>query len=860
MAQGANGQKQILQGIVQGAADPPKASNITFSAYKTHLNLVDSLLPKSAVEEAFRHINWSDVRYYVTRTEFEQGPVNHINQLTEEQLALLKESQMHPMEYVLANVTGNSKSCLEKAQLLVQTCIQFITLTGYIIFCDDQASTSPRQQGKNQKQRRKIPSKKISQFTCGCQSRLARPYLSSQSSNVSEPSEPLVTNGRITPTRSYSESHPMITEAQYAAAHEAELIMLVESDPLGVLVHWCVQTLYCIVVCLLEANNVPGATDRSGGSLKASTGEKITLAAILLHKTNKPNRMTSATLFIELMKALRACPKYDSYVSTTLGYVAAQMILALSTKERGIRQVSDQVLDLDLHAFGPGDGVRVRQLAEELISWSCEMLSQSSAPPGPATTSTCGTSLDVVMPSLLTLLSDDKMSRQIFIAHGGIGYVSKHLRRYTPSKTSSNTPSFKSSAVIPQPVEVNMDIQRCDSVEGVIRRPNAAGKSQPQDAPPVSKYINPGSPSKAKPPTSNGSLDSPTKAEPTSSMSTRLGVAPLSDASYSAIVAGSNKGRSSFTSTVSATFTPSSASFASSITTSSKTQQLYHLVFCLWAITLELLDPTSLDEAHILTRDRLVQRVASDGAIPALCGLVRSRPREKVVRVAIKCLVNLAAASDRDLYRHSGYLPRNETIFVKEMLACGLGLTLKNLSEGSGPIATPENATDKSKKPGNTRIKDEQVRDNIEQLMNTLAEHESATTTQWDIYVTEVESGLLSWSSGLHTEKFFRQNCMRLEGPNSDFYLVKLLFLHISGHSSQKNSFSSIGVDEEVLAVALFDVGEFVRHYPNGRLIAKQLGITPFVMQLLNHESHEVQQHALQCVSKLLVNSRHMLT
>ena len=61
--------------------------------------------------------------------------------------------------------------------------------------------------------------------------------------------------------------------------------------------------------------------------------------------------------------------------------------------------------------------------------------------------------------------------------------------------------------------------------------------------------------------------------------------------------------------------------------------------------------------------------------------------------------------------------------------------------------------------------------------------------------------------------------------------------------------------DDDVVAIAIFDVGEFVRHYPNGRSIAKRLGAKDLVMRLIEHENPEVQRHALVCVSKMLVHN-----
>lgn len=60
--------------------------------------------------------------------------------------------------------------------------------------------------------------------------------------------------------------------------------------------------------------------------------------------------------------------------------------------------------------------------------------------------------------------------------------------------------------------------------------------------------------------------------------------------------------------------------------------------------------------------------------------------------------------------------------------------------------------------------------------------------------------------------------------------------------------------DPKTVAVALFDLGEFVRFYPNGKHIVKRLGAKKVAMKLMTHENPEVQKQALQCISKMMVN------
>ena len=127
-------------------------------------------------------------------------------------------------------------------------------------------------------------------------------------------------------------------------------------------------------------------------------------------------------------------------------------------------------------------------------------------------------------------------------------------------------------------------------------------------------------------------------------------------------------------------------------------------------------------------------------------------------------------------------------------------------------------------------------------MLHKLLHENHKEMSRWDVYKAEVESGHLAWSV-LHCEKFMKENVKSFEGPNGDFSILKIL-VTLLGQD-----------DEDVVAIACFDIGEFVRHYPNGRTIAKRLGAKDIVMKLINHENSEVAQQALSCISKILVQN-----
>lgn len=239
-------------------------------------------------------------------------------------------------------------------------------------------------------------------------------------------------------------------------------------------------------------------------------------------------------------------------------------------------------------------------------------------------------------------------------------------------------------------------------------------------------------------------------------------------------------------------------------------QQLYELCFCLWTMTYECNNSASV-RTHF----------ARDGAVNSLCDLVASAPREKVVRVALSALRNLAQCSADASPDLAGRKVIDGPVFAGEMIGCGLIKSIDLMKE--------------------RQWTDPDIVEDI-QVLDKILHVNYKEMSRWDVYKAEVESGHLVWGI-LHTEKFFRENAKRIEGPDGDFSLLKILIALVPNE------------DEEISAIACYDIGEFVRFYPNGRQIAKRLGAKEIVMKKIEHENTEVQRHALQCVSKMMVHN-----
>ena len=240
-------------------------------------------------------------------------------------------------------------------------------------------------------------------------------------------------------------------------------------------------------------------------------------------------------------------------------------------------------------------------------------------------------------------------------------------------------------------------------------------------------------------------------------------------------------------------------------------QQLYELSFCMWILTYEL------NTSHSIRSD-----FAKDGlAVTSLVELVSLAPREKVVRVALSALRNLATCAADEDPAPAGTTRYDGKFFLTDMIACGLMKAISLLRD--------------------RQFTDPDIVEDVETLHKLLVDNYKEMS-RWEVYKNEVESGHLQWGS-THTEAFFKENARMIEGSDGDFHLLKVLIALLSSK------------DEEVAAIACYDVGEFVRHYPNGRAIAKRLGAKELVMPLIEHDNPELQRHALQCVSKLMVQN-----
>jgi hypothetical protein len=103
----------------------------------------------------------------------------------------------------------------------------------------------------------------------------------------------------------------------------------------------------------------------------------------------------------------------------------------------------------------------------------------------------------------------------------------------------------------------------------------------------------------------------------------------------------------------------------------SSVQQLYELTFCLWSLTFEL------NDSYPIRTD-----FSKDGVpVAALVDLVSIAPREKVVRVALASLRNIATCTAIESPPPAGLPAFDGNHFLSEMIACGLTKAIDHLKD-----------------------------------------------------------------------------------------------------------------------------------------------------------------------------------
>lgn len=202
-----------------------------------------------------------------------------------------------------------------------------------------------------------------------------------------------------------------------------------------------------------------------------------------------------------------------------------------------------------------------------------------------------------------------------------------------------------------------------------------------------------------------------------------------------------------------------------------------------------------------------VEYLATSRCLPRLTEVVKSSTKEKVVRVIVMTFKNL--------------LPKGT--FGAQMVDLGMPQIVQNLKAqawGDEDLVEALNQLD------------ERLKDNVKQL------------SSFDKYKQEVLLGHLDWSP-VHKDAFFwRENINNFE--ENDFQLLRVLITILDTSN-----------DPRSIAVACFDLSQFIQNHPSGRIIVNDLKVKDRVMKLMNHENAEVTKNALLCIQRLFLGAKY---
>jgi len=242
-------------------------------------------------------------------------------------------------------------------------------------------------------------------------------------------------------------------------------------------------------------------------------------------------------------------------------------------------------------------------------------------------------------------------------------------------------------------------------------------------------------------------------------------------------------------------------------------QFLYELSLCMWTFSL-VGNITHLAGVEANIAAETTRMFHTLNVAKTEVDMLSAAPSRKVVRMIVATLHNLARTEDDDIL---------VDIFGTNCLRHLEVMIANKHHKNSGDV---------------------EFENDVKGLLEMLQTNYKELST-FDRYTTELQSGDLQWGI-LHTEKFWKENNRFME--LNDWKLLKLLISYLS-HT-----------DSRIVSIALYDLGEFTRFFPNGRLIAKSLGGKDLALSLIQSEHEDVQRQALQCVSKIMVQSWNMLS
>ncbi|XP_057762765.1 V-type proton ATPase subunit H-like [Arachis stenosperma] len=202
-----------------------------------------------------------------------------------------------------------------------------------------------------------------------------------------------------------------------------------------------------------------------------------------------------------------------------------------------------------------------------------------------------------------------------------------------------------------------------------------------------------------------------------------------------------------------------------------------------------------------------IEYLTTSRTLPSLVDVVKSSTKEKVVRVVVLTFKNLLSKGT----------------LAAQMIDLQLPQVVQSLKAQAW--------SDEDLLEGLNYLEDG-LKDSIKKL------------SSFDVYKQEVLLGNLDWSPMHKDPIFWRDNIAHFE--ENDFQIIRVLITILD-----------TGSNPRTLAVACFDLSQFIQHHPSGRLIVADLKAKERVMKLMNHENAEVTKNALLCIQRLFLGAKY---
>lgn len=229
-----------------------------------------------------------------------------------------------------------------------------------------------------------------------------------------------------------------------------------------------------------------------------------------------------------------------------------------------------------------------------------------------------------------------------------------------------------------------------------------------------------------------------------------------------------------------------------------RVQAQYQAVFCLWELAFDA---------------SLVPLLAESPAVLKVGSILRAVRKEKLARVCLAFLRNL--------------MEKMDSTENKRKLATTL-ISQKVLQ------TVDEFVKQKT-------FQDEEIVADCEYLAPQLSSFLESMTS-FEEYRAEVLSGQLEWSPVHRSERFWRDNINNINDRHGE--LVKALARYLE----TAPTFLS-------LAIAIHDLGQYVRFYPRGKTLLESLGAKAAIVGFMEHQDAAVRYEALVATQKVLTQN-----